>query len=1272
MPTPREASTSPCPDRNTLQAFLRDDLPASDSDRLAEHVNGCTSCLRLLKALDEPLPAAVVIAIATGAPPPEGSSDPGQPTPPPAAAHPTPVTELPDDAAPGEARAPPAAATGWPATEVPGAATPGAGPTAGPAEVAGYELLGELGRGGMGVVYKARDPRLGRHVAIKFLKAEYAGHPERLERFEREARTASALNHPYICTVHQAGLHHGQPFIVMELIEGRTLRELTGQRLPVPRLARLFAQAAQALGAAHAAGVVHRDVKPDNLMVRDDGYIKVVDFGLARIRPASLGAGPTGPGTEPGLLVGTPHYMSPEQARGEALDSATDVFALGVTLYELATGQHPFAADSWPAVLHAIQALPAVPAARLRPDIPVALDGLLLKMLHKDARLRPTAAEVAAGLDALAMAGVPGGERGDPARRHTVGRQRERQALRAALAAAAEGRGLFVCVTGEPGLGKTTLVEDFLAELADGRAYGIARGRCSERLAGAEAYLPFLEALEDLTRGPGGEAAARFLKAAAPTWHAQLAAADDPAAGGAADAARAFSQERLKRELVAFLQELAGLRPVVLFFDDMHWADASTVALLAYLGGKCAALRLLVVLTYRPSEMRLRQHPFLQLQLELQGHSRCREVALGFLSRPDVEQYLALEFPGYGCPGQLVDLILGKTEGNPLFMADLLRYLRDRGTIAEVQGQWGLTRALEDLAGELPESVRSMVQKKIDRLSESDRRLLMAASVQGHEFDSAVVARVLGLEAAEVEERLEVLERVHVLVRCLREQEFPDRTLTVHYAFVHVLYQNSLYAALRPTRKAQLSAAAAQVLLGFYAARSAEVAAELAFLFEAGRDPARAAEHFLTAARNAADVFAYHEAEALAHRGLEQLRALPETTERVRKELQLQTALAGVLQPRRGYDAAETGEAYRRARALCLRLGDEVQVPELFLTLWGLWNFHMMARELATALDLAEELSRLAQRGGDPVQLMQAHLALQETTLHQGKFPLAMEHFRAALAESWRPCCRAARPYGLEPEAACRCTAAWALWPLGYPDQALECVRQALTRVREVRHPPTLCYALLHLWNIHQRRGEERQAQEGMDEMLALADEHGFLQYLAMGTFMRGWSQAALGKRAEGIAQMRQGLKAMRATGSGAGQLRPLSTLAAALGEEGLADEAQAVLDEALAAHERTGEHYYEADLYRVQGELLLARRSGGPAVLSEAERWFRRAVEVARRQQAKSLELRAVVGLSRLYHRQGRREEVRPLLAQTYGWFTEGLDTADLREAAALLQELP
>ena len=327
--------------------------------------------------------------------------------------------------------------------------------------VPGYEILGPLGHGGMGVVYQARELNLGRFVALKFLPADYVRDPDRLERFRREARTTSALNHPHICTIHALGEHTERPFIVMELIQGRTLRELPLPCADMEEAARLIGQAARALAAAHAAGVVHRDIKPENIMVRADGYVKVLDFGLARRLPTLR---PLNPGeahdTDPGALLGTLAFMSPEQTCDAAVDSASDIFSLGIVFYQLVTGRHPFEEPTTVGMLHAIATRQQAPPSRLNAEVPPALERLIEAMLHKDPRLRLTADEVVAALTVFtSYAGdrLPTLASAPPRPQRLVLQRRELTALRATFDQAEAGRGAVLCLTGEPGIGKTTL-----------------------------------------------------------------------------------------------------------------------------------------------------------------------------------------------------------------------------------------------------------------------------------------------------------------------------------------------------------------------------------------------------------------------------------------------------------------------------------------------------------------------------------------------------------------------------------------------------------------------------------------------------------------------------------------------------------------------------------------------------------------------------------------------------------------------------------------------
>ena len=1139
-----------------------------------------------------------------------------------------------------------------------------------PQQIGHYRILEKLGGGGMGVVYKAHDTRLGRGVALKFLPEEYARDPQRLKRFEREARTASALNHPHICTIHDMGEYEGQPFLVMELIEGQTLPAPAVRRLSLPALVPLVGQVARALTAAHAAGIVHRDIKPDNIMVRDDGYAKVVDFGLARTLP-TFAAPPEATAaevTDQGTLLGTVRYMSPEQARAETAGSASDLFSLGVVLYELATGQHPFPADSQIGVLHAILSQSPPRPALLNPEIPAPLEALILQMLEKDARLRPTAAEVDAML--AEPTGKGSGLQPGPAipspQRHTVGRQKELAALRDGFASAVAGRGLFLCVAGEPGIGKTTLVEDFLSDLAAaGQACTVAQGRCSERLSGTEAYLPFLEALDDLLHGQDGDAVARMMKVVAPTWYAQVVplAAEDSSFARVLEQAKAVSRERLKRELGAFLQEASRLRPLLLFFDDLHWADASTVDLLAYIGSKCAALRLLLVLTYRPTDLLLSKHPFVPVKQDLQARGVCREVALELLVRRDIERYLALEFPEHRFPEEFAPLIHNKTEGNPLFMVDLLRHLRSRQVLAQEQGRWVLAQSLPDLQRELPESVRSMIERKIVQLGEEDRRLLVAASVQGYEFDASVVSEALGLDAAEVEEQFEELERVHAFVRLVREHEFPDRTLTLRYRFVHVLYQNALYASLRPTRRATLSAAVAQALVTHHGEKNAVVAAELALLWEAARDFTRAVVCFLLAAQNAVHLFAHREAVGLAQRGLALVVALPDSPERDRQELTLQLTLGPPLMFTKGTAAPEIERTYRRAHELCQKVGEASQH---FSALWGLWYCQM---DVGKAQDMSGQLLILVGQAQDPGLHLEAYHALGPSYLYAGDLATALAHMEQcfALYDPGQHRSYAARFAGHDPGVCCLCHASWCLWLLGYPDQALKRSREAMALAQHLSDPTGLTRAHFLSGQLHQLRRDGAETLEHAEALQRLAAEQGLPYHLAGGSILRGWSLTNQGQSDIGLAEIRDRMVHWsKALPSSRNQF--LVMFAELCGKCGNVEEGLEVLAEALKGVEITGCVFLEPELRRLKGELLLTL---APQNATEAEACFRQAIASSRRQNAKSLELRAVLSLSRLCHQKGKKEEAHQILAEIYDWFTEGFDTADLREAKALLQEV-
>ena len=1070
-------------------------------------------------------------------------------------------------------------------------------------QIGPYEIREPLGKGGMGEVYLARDHRLGRELALKLLPRQAADDAAAVERFVREARAASALNHPNVVTIYEIGEAEPGRFIAMELVRGETLRALAAAPQPAEALARLGAQVARALAVAHAAGIVHRDVKPENVMVRPDGYVKVLDFGIARLVAARDGrttAADAAP-TVTGCAVGTLRYMSPEQACGEAVTGATDVFSLGLVLHELATGRHPFAAASDVAMVSAIITAPAPSPSESNPALPSEFDALLAWMLEKDAARRPTAAEVEGALAELARVppcAAPAPRSAAPAR-HTVGRERERRTLRQTLEAADAGHGLLLNVAGEPGIGKTTLVEEFLGEMASAtRPVRIARGRCSERLAGTEAYLPILEALDGLTRGPGAQPAVALMKRLAPTWYLQVAptAVDDSSEGRALASVQAGSQERMKRELSVFLEELSRGTPVVLFLDDLHWADVSTVDVLAYVGARLAAMRLLILVTVRPAELLLSKHPFAQLKLDLQARGLCRELALEFLTRGDVERYLALEFPGHTFPPGFAALVHAKTEGSPLFMADLLRYLRTRGVVAHAEERWVLAQSVPDIEHELPESIRGMIQRKIEQLAEADRKLLAAASVQGYEFDSGVVAGLTSTDPADVEERLETLEHVYGFVRRAGEQDLPDGTLSVRYRFVHVLYQNALYAGLAPTRRVSLSARAAQALIEHHGDRRVEIAAELALLFEAARDGRRAVEHLLIAAQNAARVFASQEAVALSRRALQLLEQLPDTPDRGQQEMLLQSTYAAALGAIQGLASPEVGRASARAYALWKQLGAR---PEFFGVLGSLWGYYVVAAKLDVALAIGEELLQLAERVGDRAMLVAAHASVAITLHHLGDHRQTLTHFERGLAAYSLDLSPLFVSFPVEPGVNLASEYARTLWVLGFADQALRQVDAALALADAVPHPEARGFAPLFAAFVHQSCGDVGATLRHSDTVLALARERDIATTLAWGMVLHGWALAMRGSVDEGLSEIRGSLAGQLAAGSLIARPQFIAILADACLYAGRLDEALAATAEGLECSAATADHYWDSELERLRGEAL--NRAGGAAAEVDA-----------------------------------------------------------------------
>jgi tetratricopeptide (TPR) repeat protein len=1130
-----------------------------------------------------------------------------------------------------------------------------------------------LGRGGMGEVYRAQDTRLARAVAIKVIALQADSGEGLVERFLREARAASALNHPNIVTIHEIGqTEAGQHYMVQELVEGQTLRSSLGPELGTDRALRLVLQLARALAAAHAAGIVHRDIKPENVMVRPDGYVKVLDFGLARVilPDADLDA-PTHTAlhaTDPGVILGTVMYMSPEQAHGRPIGPASDVFSLGVVVYEMVARRHPFRAESSIATLHAIVHEHPAPPSRINLDLPLACDSLVMAMLAKDPEVRPSAREVEQALEqllgaALAAPAPPPRQ----AARHTVGRESERREIMAAFEEAAGGRSLLVAVTGDAGIGKTTIIDDVLGELALGPMRPVmVRGKCSERLAGSEAYLPLLEVLDNLLHGSTIGSFFDMLKTVAPTWYVHVAPAgtDSLLSAQAREAAKDTSQERMKRELATLFQEISRIRPMVVFLDDLHWADASTIDVLNYLAGRFAEMRTLILTTYRPSDMLVARHPFLQVKGDLQARGLYRELPLEFLSLDDVKRYLALEYPGHDLPDALAALIHEKTEGSPLFMVDLVRYLRDREVIAKSDGRWRLGRSIPDIARDLPDTLRSTISRKIDRLDEIDRKLLTAAGVQGHEFDTCVVSDALGLDPADVEERFEVLDRVHRLVRPGQSLELPDRALTVRYRFVHVLYQNVLFASLQPTRRASLAGKIARSIVTHHGPNPPGLQSALAILFETARDFASAAEYFEKAALHQTRLLAFPEGVALARRGLAALAAIRDEATRTRLEIGLQVALGACLRAVDGWAAPSVEKVYVRVREILERVGTEEQV---FPVQWGITLIQGVRSDLVTWRQACEENLRRAEAIGNPIFIVAACQMLGAALEFLGE-SVEADALLARGAALYDPAQHAVyvQAFGLDPGIIGR-----SLWMReralrGHVDHARDIAEETMAMAREQNQPVSLAFALCLAQHIYILRREPDRVLEISEGETALCRAIGLVTELEWGRGFEAWGIGARGDLDAAIAQSRDSLDRQLALGSNTSRGAFLSILVELLLSAGRIEEGLAATEEGFAFCRLTRETYFLAELQRLRGELLRAAGRDEDAAAS-----FEEAMRTAASQGKLLFELRTAVSVARLLRDRGDRAAAHRQLADIYARWPEGHGVADARDAAALLEEL-
>jgi DNA-binding winged helix-turn-helix (wHTH) protein/predicted ATPase len=838
------------------------------------------------------------------------------------------------------------------------------------------------------------------------------------------------------------------------------------------------------------------------------------------------------------------------------------------------------------------------------------------------------------------------------------------------------GQRQVVFIAAQAGVGKTALVEAFTARLAARQRPDIAWGQSLEQVGVGEAYLPVLDALSELGRGPHGHHVREVLRAVAPAWLLQLPSLLEPDdLESLPRQTLGASPERMLREVGDALAELTADRSLVLVCEDLHHGDRSTIDLLAYLARRREPARLLVLCTYRPAEIVARSHPLRQVVQDLRGRRLCGFLALELLTRQAVATYVARRMAPAVPSGELVYDVHGRTSGNALFLTRLVDYLVDRDLLVGVSGELHGRQPLDRLG--IPDSVRQFIERQLDELAVDDRALVEAASVAGTEFATeAVYAAARGertdLSASAVEERFATLARAGGVLAEAGLGEWPDGTVTARYRFHHALYHEVLYSRLPPARRAAAHVRIGERLTAGFGSHTGEIAAELAMHFERGREYERAVRHLAAAAERAMQRAAPREALAYATRGLDVLERAGAFTDRVAVELRLRMAQTVSMVTLHGVGAPGVDVAYQRARAACSEIDDPTLLAPV---LYGLWMFSVNQRSVGGAFEFSSELAELALRHRDPVLELQAHFIAGSNEWVAGRPLVALPSLERALA-LYEPDAHRylALTYGDDPAVGCHRTAAVVCWELGYPDQARDHAGEACRLAEELGYPTAVAQAYSFAIGTHILCRDPAGAGERCEELLRVAERFEMTVFAAIATTYRGWVVAHEGDAAAGVAQMREGLAAFAASGTQGGLHWLTALLAEALARFGDLPAALETARQALRNARDSGQLWYEPEHVRLGGVLLLAtedasREPGSDTALAEAA--FVEAHDIARREQAKSFELRAATSLARLWHRTGETERARRVLGDAYGWFTEGHDTGDLREAAALLAEL-
>jgi tetratricopeptide (TPR) repeat protein/predicted Ser/Thr protein kinase len=702
-----------------------------------------------------------------------------------------------------------------------------------------YRLGAELGQGGMGMVYRAHDSLLQRDVAIKVMSITGLG-TEGHSRLLSEAQTVAKLKHPNIVAVYDAGVFEDQPFIVMEYVQGKTLNEVNLDGFE--QIVAVTNQICAALQHAHEQGVVHRDLKPENVLIEPDGTVRLMDFGLA-LSPASRM-------TESGLIMGTVFYMSPEQAFGYEITPQSDLYSLGVILYELTTKRLPFEAEDALAVITQHIHAPVVPPRAKNEDIPIPLNDLILCLLSKNPADRPNSA-----LEVLAMlkdrkllvrdeASIPELSVLDRiVRGRIVGRERELTQARDLWLKVMSGQGQTLLISGEPGIGKTRLMREIVtqAEVSGGTALS---GECyAESNAPYSAFTQIIrQALTRFSRN-GFEIPESVLDDLLKLTPEQRYQYPEVQPNPKLDPE--IEQQRLLENMVIFCDIISDRFPLLLVVEDAHWGDSGTMAMLHHLIRRTHKQAVMILVTYREVELK-ESRPFNDMLLELNRQRQGMRLKLKRLDRLQTREMLAAIFAEQITP-EFLDGIYQETDGNPFFIEEVCRALVDSGAVYYQDGKWDRL-SMEEL--EIPQGVQVAVESRLAKLPPEQQEVLRMAAIIGREFDYDILLEALELEEDTLIEALEGAEDAQMILEI-------DGVGEVTFAFVHALVPSAIVESVRTLRRRKLHRRAASAFEKF----SPQDYETLAYHYGEAGDEKRAQKYYTQAGERALAAFANQDAE---------------------------------------------------------------------------------------------------------------------------------------------------------------------------------------------------------------------------------------------------------------------------------------------------------------------------------------------------------------------------------------------------------------------------